>query len=65
PQHFGNEVKEKIYHITAGQPGLVNGFALELTTRYPEKPLFDYADYLEVEDWYLYEAIDKNVSKYC
>jgi hypothetical protein len=61
-QLFSQAVKEKICDITSGQPGLVNGFALELTTRYPEKPVFDYNDYLEIEDYYLYEAIDKNVS---
>ena len=61
-QLFSTVVKDKIYHITAGQPGLVNGFALEMTTRYPEKPVFDYDNYLEIENYYLYEAIDKNVS---
>jgi AAA-like domain len=61
-QLFAPEVKEKIYAITAGQPGLVNGFAGKLIENQPEKPLIDYVDYLEVENWYLYEALDKNVA---
>ncbi len=61
-QLFKEEVKEKIYDITAGQPGLVNGFGLKLIEKFKDKPVIDYADYLEVEDWYLYEALDKNVS---
>ena len=31
-------------------------------TDYPEKPLIEYADYLKVEDWFLTEAIDKNIN---
>ena len=61
-QIFEESVKKQIQHITAGQPGLVNGFALRLTETNEEKPVLDYADYLKVESWYLYEAIDKNVS---
>ncbi len=61
-QLFASEVKEKIAHITAGQPGLVNGFALKLVEENENKPLIGYADYLAVEDWYLYKALDKNVS---
>jgi hypothetical protein len=61
-QLFAPEVKEKIYAITAGQPGLVNGFAGKLIENQPDKPLIDYVDYLEVENWYLYEALDKNVA---
>ncbi|MCS7035632.1 MAG: AAA-like domain-containing protein, partial [Saprospiraceae bacterium] len=33
-QLFDAAVKEKIYQITAGQPGLVNGFAYQLVRRY-------------------------------
>ena len=29
---------------------------------YPQKTVIDYADYLVVEDWYLYKALDKNVA---
>ena len=61
-QKFAPEVKEKIYAITAGQPGLVNGFAARLVEQNKDKPLIDYLDYLVVEDWYLFEALDKNVA---
>ena len=59
-QLFDEKVKEKIYQITAGQPGLVNGFAKTLVEDYNDKKVIDYDDYLKVEDWYLNEAIDKN-----
>ena len=61
-QKFDESVKQKIYQITAGQPGLVNGFAQELITRYKDKTILELNDYLCVEDWYLTEAIDKNFS---
>ncbi len=61
-QLFEDKVKEKIWQITAGQPGLVNGFAKVLVDRNPDKKILDYNDYLKVEDWYLTEAIDKNLS---
>jgi hypothetical protein len=61
-QLFHPTVKQKIYDITAGQPGLVNGFAEKLLEKFGKKPEFDYKDYLEVENWYLYEALDKNVA---
>jgi len=61
-QLFDQAVKEKIYQITAGQPGLVNGFARKLVKDNPEKEKIDYQDYLSVEDWYLTEAVDKNIS---
>ena len=61
-QLFNADVKKQVSHITAGQPGLVNGFALRLTEKNVEKAVLDYSDYLEVEDWYLYKAIDKNIS---
>ena len=60
PQRFQKKVKEKIYQITAGQPGLVNGFAKVLVERNPDKKKLTYKDYLKVEDWYLRIAIDKN-----
>jgi len=60
-QLFDLSVKEKIYEITAGQPGLVNGFAYQLVERFEDKKLLEYSDYLQVEKWYLNEAIDKNV----
>jgi hypothetical protein len=61
-QLFEEKVKEKIYEITAGQPGLVNGFAYQLVRRYPDEKLLNYDQYLEVEHWYLNIAIDKNVA---
>lgn len=61
-QLFHSQVKEKIYDITAGQPGLVNGFGLRLTEKYSDKQMLEYTDYLDVEDWYLYEALDKNIA---
>ncbi len=61
-QLFDPTVKKKISYITANQPGLVNAFANQLVTDYPDKPIIDYADYLKVEDWFLTEAIDKNIN---
>ncbi len=61
-QLFEHKVKQKIYEITAGQPGLVNGFSKVLVDNNPDKKILDYKDYLKVEDWYLTEAIDKNFS---
>ncbi len=61
-QRFDDTVKEKISAITANQPGLVNGFANQLVTRHPQKQSIDHDDYLQVEEWYLREAVDKNIS---
>lgn len=61
-QLFDRKVKEKVTYITANQPGLVNGFAYQLVDRNQTKEIIDYDDYLEVEDWYIYKAIDKNIS---
>ena len=61
-QRFETRVVDKIYEVTAGQPGLVNGFAYQLVERWPDKPILEYNDYLTVEDWYMTEAIDKNVA---
>jgi hypothetical protein len=61
-QSFHREVKEKICEVTANQPGLVNAFAYQLVKRSPQKEIIDYDDYLKVEDWFLTEAIDKNIS---
>ncbi|MFN0204577.1 MAG: ATP-binding protein [Bacteroidia bacterium] len=61
-QLFEKKVKQKIYEITAGQPGLVNGFANQLVTRYSDAKELNYEHYLEVEHWYLNIAIDKNVA---
>jgi len=60
-QLFAETVKEKIYEITAGQPGLVNNFAYQLVERYKNKMLIEEPDFLKIEKWYLSEAIDKNV----
>jgi hypothetical protein len=61
-QIFHTKVKEKISEITANQPGLVNSFAYQLVERFPGKNPIDYDDYLFVEDWFLTEAIDKNIT---
>jgi hypothetical protein len=61
-QVFDPSVIKKISYITANQPGLVNAFANQLVTDFPNKPIIDYADYLKVEDWFLTEAIDKNIN---
>lgn len=61
-QLFNREVKEKICTVTANQPGLVNAFAYQLVERNPQKEIIDYNDYLIVEDWFLTEAIDKNIA---
>jgi hypothetical protein len=61
-QIFDPSVIAKISEITANQPGLVNGFAALLVKNNPTKPVIDYDDYLKVEDYYLTEAIDKNLS---
>ncbi len=61
-QLFDKKVKDKICEITAGQPGLVNGFAQRLISTNLDKKTIDFNDYLEVEDWYLTEAIDKNIA---
>ncbi|MFN0200117.1 MAG: AAA-like domain-containing protein [Bacteroidia bacterium] len=61
-QLFEQKVKQKIYDITAGQPGLVNGFANQLVTRYSTEKELNYQQYLVVENWYLTEGVDKNIS---
>ena len=60
-QVFEQNVKDKIFEITAGQPGLVNGFAYQLVEKNKGQEVIDYDDYLKVEKWFLSEAIDKNV----
>jgi AAA-like domain len=61
-QLFDPSVTAKISEITANQPGLVNGFASLLVKNNPTKAVIDYDDYLKVEDYYLTEAIDKNIA---
>jgi hypothetical protein len=61
-QQFEPKVIDKIFEITAGQPGLVNGFASQMVKNNLQKQVLDYNDYLKVEDWYLTEAIDKNIA---
>ncbi len=61
-QLFDPSVKTKISEITANQPGLVNGFAWKLVEDHPTKPVIEYADYLDVEKWYLRRNLDKNVA---
>jgi hypothetical protein len=59
-QLFEEKAKHAVYKITAGQPGLVNGFAKKITEEFPGHNPLTYDDYLKIEDWYLTEAIDKN-----
>ena len=61
-QLFDPSVKTKISYITANQPGLVNGFAALLVENNPKNTIITYEDYLKVENFYLKEAIDKNIS---
>lgn len=61
-QLFSPEVKEKIAYITAGQPGLVNGFGYNLVENFPQEKEFQYAHYLEIEKNYTTRYIDKNIS---
>ncbi|MCP4149417.1 MAG: AAA family ATPase [bacterium] len=61
-QMFQQEVKEKISAITANQPGLVNGFAQRLVTKWPNQEIIFPEQYQAVEKWYIKEAVDKNVS---
>ena len=61
-QLFEDKVKAKISKITANQPGLVNGFAKKLVDDSPDKKVIDYNDYLEVEKWFVWQTIDKNIS---
>jgi AAA-like domain len=61
-QLFEPSVKAKIAEITANQPGLVNGFGWKLVHDYPHKAVIQYEDYLKVEEWYLTQSLDKNIS---
>ena len=61
-QLFSPEVKEKIAYITAGQPGLVNGFGYNLVENFPDATIFQYEQYLEIEKNYTSLYIDKNIS---
>jgi hypothetical protein len=61
-QIFSLETKEKIAEITAGQPGLVNGFGYNLVEKFPDAPIFDYSHYLQIEEQYTSIHIDKNIS---
>ncbi len=62
PQVFAEAVKDKIYTITAGQPGLVNGIAHQLVRRYPTEPELTLEHYHQVENWYIEEALEKNTA---
>jgi AAA-like domain len=61
-QLFEPSLKNKLSYITANQPGLVNGFAALLVENNADKPVITYGDYLKVENFYINEAIDKNIS---
>ncbi len=61
-QKFAPEVKDKVFEITAGQPGLVNGFAWKMINDYPNEPILKLEHYYNAEYWYLRKAIDKNVA---
>jgi len=60
-QIFDKSVKQKIYEITAGQPGLVNGFAYQLVEKFNEQKIINESNFFAIEKWYLNHAIDKNV----
>jgi hypothetical protein len=62
PQIFSEKVKERICYMTAGQPGLVNGFAGSLVKLFPDVPVFEYEHYVEIEENYVAIKINKNVS---
>ena len=59
-QLFEEKVKQQICHITANQPGLVNGFAQKLVSDFSDNKLLTYNDYQKIEHWYLNVANDKN-----
>ena len=61
-QLFSEKVKERIGYMTAGQPGLVNGFAGSLVKLFPDVAQFEYEHYLKVENNYINIKINKNVS---
>lgn len=61
-QLFAAEVKEKIAYITAGQPGLVNGFGYNLVENFREERVFELKHYLIIEKNYTTRYIDKNIS---
>jgi hypothetical protein len=61
-QLFSPKVKERICYMTAGQPGLVNGFAGSLVQLFPDVPVFEFEHYLKVENNYILFKINKNVS---
>ena len=61
-QLFSPKVKERICYMTAGQPGLVNGFAGSLVQLFPDVPVFEFEHYLKVETNYIAIKINKNVS---
>jgi hypothetical protein len=60
-QLFDITVKEKVFEITAGQPGLVNSFAYQLVEGSKNLATIGIEDFYKVEKWYLTNAIDKNV----
>jgi hypothetical protein len=62
PQLFSAKVKERICYMTAGQPGLVNGFAGSLVKLFPDVPVFEFEHYERVETNYTAIKINKNVS---
>lgn len=61
-QSFHESVKSKISQTTANQPGLVNAFAKKLAEDYSAKQVLSFNDYLKVEHWFVWEAIDKNIA---
>ena len=61
-QLFAPSVKAKLSYITANQPGLVNGFAALMVENNAGKHIITYDNYLEVENFYITQAIDKNIS---
>ena len=62
PQVFDSSIKEKVWHVTAGQPGLVNGIAQQLVARYPHEPILTLVHFREIEAWYVEQALEKNTA---
>jgi hypothetical protein len=62
PQIFSAKVRERICYMTAGQPGLVNGFAGSLVQLFPDVSVFEFEHYLRIETNYTAIKINKNVS---
>ena len=54
-QLFEDKVKTEISKVTANHPSLVNGLARKLIKTFPNNPILNYDNYLQVESLYLSE----------